>query len=290
MAYSNLLSDVSLAVGGRELLRKIVDEEIKVTGRGQKNIKKRAKKAIELIDRNLEPRQVIDYVFDPARAESEKKDDDKQLQLRDSLEKLRAAAHKLLEEQDSPDLGEILNVLGYRIATRAPLVPDDEEPRVKIMTIHSAKGLEEDNIVIAGVVDQLIPGLAIENEEKEEQRRLLYVAVTRAKDSLIVSWPKHISPPRLMSDNGGRDYPIEWHNGIIGVGTKNSGFIPVGITDPIPGADWLLENVGPDAGPLTTSRAGHECAGHPRRVCRTCKHKLVAIPGRYNLLSQISSA
>lgn len=246
VAYSKLLNDVSPSVGGRELLRKIVNEEIQVTGTGQKSIQKRAKQAIELIDRNLEPPQIIDYVFDSARAESEE-DDDKRLQLRDSLEKLRAAAHKLLEEQDCPDLGEILNVLRYRIATRAPLIPDDEEPRVKIMTIHSSKGLEEDNIVIAGAVDHFIPGRATENEEVEEQGRLLYVAVTRAKDSLIVSWPKHISPPQLMRDYNGRDFPVRPHNGIMGVKTKQSRFIPVGIANPTPGADWLMANVGPDA-------------------------------------------
>ena len=245
VAYAKSLSDVSPAVGGHELLRKIVDEEIEVTGRGQKNIKERAKKAIELIDRNLEPREIVDYLFNPARAKCET-NDDKRLQLRDSLEKLRAAAHKLLEEQDNPDLGKILNVLRYRIATRAPLVPDDEEPRVKIMTIHSAKGLEEDNIVIAGAVDQLIPGRAGENEEIEEQTRLLYVALTRAKDLLIVSWPKHISPPQLMKENNGRDRPISHHNGIVGVRTKCSRFIPVGITQPNPGVDWLLENAASD--------------------------------------------
>lgn len=184
VAYSKSLSDVSPTVGGHELLRKIVDEEIEVTGKGQKNTIKRAEMAIKLIDRNLESREVIDYLFDPARAECEN-EDDKQLQLRDSLEKLRAAAHKLLEEQESPDLSEILNVLRYRIATRAPLIPDDEAPRLKIMTIHSATGLEEDNIVIAGAVEQFIPGRATENEEIEEQGRLLYVAVTRAKDSLF---------------------------------------------------------------------------------------------------------
>lgn len=50
-----------------------------------------------------------------------------------------------------------------------------------------------------------------------------------------------------MRDNNGRDYPIRHHEGILGVRTKSSGFIPDGITNPIPGVDWLAANIKPDA-------------------------------------------
>ena len=67
--------------------------------------------------------------------------------------------------------------------------------RVRIMTLHGAKGLEAENVVVAGVADQIIPGIGRNDPEeteqaREEQRRLLYVSVTRAKGELVISWPQ----------------------------------------------------------------------------------------------------
>ena len=246
VAYSNLLRDVSPAVWGHELLRKIVDGDVKASGKGQKNIAERAKRAIELIDRNLEPRAIVDYLFDPARAEYEKKDE-RRFQLADSLKKLREAAHGLLEDQDTPDLSKILDQLRYKIATRASLETDAEDPRVKIMTLHSAKGLEEDNVVIAGVADQLMPGLPPrDDEDPAEKGRLLYVAVTRAKESLIISWPKRIRYDLMKRNNGRIDgWPIT-RNGVRWAKTSQSSLLR-GLPRPTRGTDWLLKNVKTDA-------------------------------------------
>ena len=242
-AYANLLRDVPSSIGGHELLRKIVDQDdVNISGRGQKNIRIRAKRAIDLIDRNLEPREIVDYLFDPVRAECEE-DDDKRHQLRDSLEKLLSAAREMLEEQDSPDLGKVLDQLRYKITMLLPLETDAGDPRVKIMTIYTSKGLEEDNVVIAGVVDQFIPGLAVESEEIEEQGRLLYVAVTRAKDSLIVSWPQSI-PVNLMMSNGGRIDRYTFHNGVRCAETSRSRFLNR-IGSSTKGADWLSRSIDP---------------------------------------------
>ena len=219
-AYSSLPPGID----GHDLMRKIVKQEIKVRGIGKTHIENRAKMAVELIDQNLDPGQVVDHLFDPARANDEL-DDDKRSQLADSLKKLRAAARKLLENQDTPDLRKVLDELRYRIATRVPLIPDDEEPRVKIMTLHSAKGLEAKNVVIAGVADQLTPGLLPkEDEDPDEKGRLLYVAVTRAKESLIVSWPRHIRYERMVSNNGRIDGRPITRNRVRWVTTSQSRF------------------------------------------------------------------
>ena len=66
-------------------------------------------------------------------------------------------------------------------------------------TMHSAKGLEFDNVYIIGVNDGTIPhekSYDIEDDEKrdeqiEEERRLMYVAITRAKDRLCISCPQN---------------------------------------------------------------------------------------------------
>ena len=67
---------------------------------------------------------------------------------------------------------------------------EEEDNHVKLMTIHSSKGLEFDYVFIAGMEDGLFPsdkGDATD-EEIEEERRLCYVAITRAKKELTISY------------------------------------------------------------------------------------------------------
>lgn len=73
------------------------------------------------------------------------------------------------------------------------LVSDVEEYKnntnvVTLMTIHSAKGLEFDNVFLIGMEEGLFPhsNCLNDNEEIEEERRLCYVAVTRAKKNLVL--------------------------------------------------------------------------------------------------------
>lgn len=65
---------------------------------------------------------------------------------------------------------------------------DTNHDRVKIMTIHTAKGLEFDTVFVNGLVEGQFPSKRLVNEDElEEERRLLYVAVTRAKEMLYLS-------------------------------------------------------------------------------------------------------
>lgn len=68
---------------------------------------------------------------------------------------------------------------------------ENSEGKVILMTVHSAKGLEFDNVFVAGLEDNLFP-LRIEKtrSELEEERRLFYVAVTRAKNRLFLTRAK----------------------------------------------------------------------------------------------------
>lgn len=68
------------------------------------------------------------------------------------------------------------------------------ENSVEIMTMHKAKGLEFDVVFVTGVLEGLIPNNANEEltmETLEEERRLFYVAMTRAKDDLYLFTPKY---------------------------------------------------------------------------------------------------
>ena len=63
---------------------------------------------------------------------------------------------------------------------------------VQLMTLHSAKGLEFETVILSGLEDGVIPSnQSIENGNIEEERRLFYVGVTRAKKRLILTHSKH---------------------------------------------------------------------------------------------------
>ena len=68
--------------------------------------------------------------------------------------------------------------------------PDMEPERVTLMTIHAAKGLEFANIFVVGVEDDLLPSAMSKDslENIEEERRLLYVAITRAKKFCMLTY------------------------------------------------------------------------------------------------------
>lgn len=78
---------------------------------------------------------------------------------------------------------------------------------VVLTTMHSSKGLEFDSVYIVGVNEGLVP-YQVSEESKldiEEERRLLYVAITRAKKTLVVSSPlkrfgKKIGPSPFLKE------------------------------------------------------------------------------------------
>jgi len=74
-----------------------------------------------------------------------------------------------------------------------PAGRDDEQ--VVLSTIHSAKGLEWQCVFLLWVVDGKFPSVFAFNtdEELDEERRLLYVAVTRAKRYLFLTYPINVS-------------------------------------------------------------------------------------------------
>lgn len=68
---------------------------------------------------------------------------------------------------------------------------DPGQEAIKLTTIHQAKGLEYDVVFVIGVAEGQFPGYrTIESGEFEEERRLFYVAVTRAKNELYLCYPR----------------------------------------------------------------------------------------------------
>lgn len=68
---------------------------------------------------------------------------------------------------------------------------DPDTEAIKLTTVHQAKGLEYDVVFLIGLADGQFPGRrSIESGDVEEERRLFYVAVTRARNELYLTYPK----------------------------------------------------------------------------------------------------
>lgn len=94
------------------------------------------------------------------------------------------------EEQENRfiPLGEYLQ--NVALLTNADNEKEDDKNKVTIMTVHSAKGLEFKYVFVAGVEEDLFPSAmsAASLRELEEERRLFYVALTRAKEQVTISY------------------------------------------------------------------------------------------------------
>lgn len=104
----------------------------------------------------------------------------------ENVEELRSSAVQYMNSAEEPTLGGFLEEVAlYTEADR----DDGSEDRVTLMTIHSAKGLEYDNVYITGLEEGIFPSSrSIDSEEDiEEERRLAYVAITRARAKLILT-------------------------------------------------------------------------------------------------------
>ena len=102
---------------------------------------------------------------------------------------IRSFEKETLEESgnDKPLLGEFLQ----QVSLISDTENDDEGnvPKVTLMTIHAAKGLEYRSVFIVGMEDEIFPGQqALYPRQFEEERRLFYVAVTRAKEHCFMSY------------------------------------------------------------------------------------------------------
>jgi DNA helicase-2/ATP-dependent DNA helicase PcrA len=68
---------------------------------------------------------------------------------------------------------------------------EEEQDQVTLMTVHNAKGLEYDTVFVIGCEDGTFPHMmALEEGGEEEERRLCYVAITRARQRLYMTWAR----------------------------------------------------------------------------------------------------
>jgi DNA helicase II / ATP-dependent DNA helicase PcrA len=96
-------------------------------------------------------------------------------------------------EHDAEATGEEPTLSGYleRVSLVAAVDSMRDVPSVSLMTVHSAKGLEFDTVWLTGMEEEVFPYRGLSNDEPEEldeERRLAYVAITRARRKLNISY------------------------------------------------------------------------------------------------------
>ena len=106
----------------------------------------------------------------------------------ENIEELMNKAVSYSEEAEQPSLDEFLEEVAL-VADVDRM--DDSENRVTLMTLHSAKGLEFPVVCLSGLEDGLFPSrmsiMSDDRTELEEERRLCYVGITRAKERLVIT-------------------------------------------------------------------------------------------------------
>ncbi len=160
-------------------------------------VKSKLKNFIELIDKldknrtSLSLPEFIAFIIEETGYLAElKQEDTEESQSRiENLQELVNVARDFSPEDETNILGEFL--------AQVALVSDlDETPdsdnAVTLMTLHAAKGLEFDTVFLAGLEEGIFPHSRSlnNNTEMEEERRLMYVGVTRAKQKLFITYAK----------------------------------------------------------------------------------------------------
>ena len=115
-----------------------------------------------------------------------KEDTEEALGRVENIREFRGSIHEFAEMDEQPTLeGYLENVALVTDLDRA----DDRKDYVTLMTLHSAKGLEFDNVFIPGMEEGIFPSARSLNEDTrlEEERRLMYVGITRARKRLFLS-------------------------------------------------------------------------------------------------------
>ena len=117
----------------------------------------------------------------------------------------------LREEEGNESVSLIDFLSEVSLATDQDNDKEENSDKVTMMTVHASKGLEFTNVFVVGLEEDLFPAAMSKNSEREieEERRLLYVAITRAEKNCILSYagtryrngqPAAMPPSRFLKD------------------------------------------------------------------------------------------
>ncbi len=108
---------------------------------------------------------------------------------KENIDELVSKAAEWEEEKEDPSLPIFLEELSLRV----PTAETENTPKIRLMTLHNSKGLEFDIVFLVGLEEDLLPHINSKDdpEKLEEERRLCYVGMTRAKEQLYISLARY---------------------------------------------------------------------------------------------------
>lgn len=165
---------------------------------------------IELIDnvRRLAPSmpvsELTDRILNDSRLADHYRMDEREDRLENITELIGSMREFELSRDDDDDRALDAYLQEIALYTNADSAPDKD--KVKLMTIHQSKGLEFPTVFVTGLTEGAFPNHRSIRERRqdgeEEERRLMYVAVTRAESMLYLS-----ESEGYLNDNGALKYP-----------------------------------------------------------------------------------
>jgi len=142
--------------------------------------------------------ELVDHVLDASGLRTHYQNEKEGQERLENLDELVSAAANFLGEYGSPEDDRADHALLADFLNHASLEAGDHQAEigaeaVQLMTVHSAKGLEFDVVFATGLEEGLFPheNSILETDGLEEERRLMYVAVTRARERLYLSFAQN---------------------------------------------------------------------------------------------------
>ena len=141
--------------------------------------------------RELSIKELISEIINDVKYEEYLADDDEPDEIADRMQNISELISKAAAYEEAADMPTLSGFL-EEVALVADIDNMDENNNiVSLMTLHSAKGLEFPCVYLAGMEDGIFPSyMAIQSDDKsdlEEERRLCYVGITRARKRLVLS-------------------------------------------------------------------------------------------------------
>ncbi|MFA9487354.1 MULTISPECIES: DNA helicase II [unclassified Mannheimia] len=107
----------------------------------------------------------------------------------ENLEELVTATKQFVKPDEADDLTDLTAFLTHASLEAGEAQASQHEDYVELMTLHSAKGLEFPRVFMVGVEEGIFPsGMSFDEGRLQEERRLAYVGITRAKKKLTISY------------------------------------------------------------------------------------------------------
>jgi DNA helicase-2/ATP-dependent DNA helicase PcrA len=125
----------------------------------------------------------------------------------ENLQELVGVAREYVARSEEPSLAGFLQEVSLTADADALAADENGSGRVTLMTLHNAKGLEFDAVFVIGMEQNLFPhARSIEEANLEEERRLCYVAITRARRELVLVYARQ----RTLSGARGFNAPSQF--------------------------------------------------------------------------------